>query len=269
VKNAVCFAALVFAGRLDRPTALTLAGVTFVAFCLASSAVYVLNDVVDRAEDRAHPVKRRRPLAAGRIRPATAVVESALLAVAAVAVSFALVPRARAVIATYLVLQVAYSFVLKRVAIVDVMAIAVGFVLRVQAGIEAIGAPQSAWILLTMFFVALLLGFGKRRSELAHLVDDAHGRRPVLGAYSVAFLDLLLGLSATTALLCYALYAVTVQTAETFLLTVLPVTFGILRYLMLVLVRERGEDPDELVTRDAPLVVAILVWAALTVAVLY
>jgi 4-hydroxybenzoate polyprenyltransferase len=269
VKNAVCFAALVFAGRLDHATAVAVASVTFVAFCFASSAVYVLNDVVDRAEDRAHPVKRRRAVAAGRVDPGTALAESALLAAAAVAVSLALVPRARAVVATYLVLQVAYSLVLKRIAIVDVMAIAVGFVLRVQAGIEAIGSPQSAWILLTMFFVALLLGFGKRRSELAQLPDEARGRRPVLGAYSVALLDLLLGMSATSALLCYALYAVTVQTEETFLLTVLPVTFGILRYLMLVLVRERGEDPDELVTRDGPLVVAILVWAALTVAVLY
>ena len=269
MKNAVCFAALVFAGRLDHATAVALASVTFVAFCFASSAVYVLNDVVDRAEDRAHPVKRRRAVAAGRVSPGAALAESALLAAAAVGVSLALVPRARAVIATYLVLQVAYSFVLKRVAIVDVMAIAVGFVLRVQAGIEAIGSPQSAWILLTMFFVALLLGFGKRRSELAQLPDEARGRRPVLGAYSVVLLDLLLGLSATSALLCYALYAVTVQTEETFLLTVLPVTFGILRYLMLVLVRERGEDPDELVTRDGPLVVAILVWAALTIAVLY
>jgi 4-hydroxybenzoate polyprenyltransferase len=138
----------------------------------------------------------------------------------------------------------------------------------VQAGIEAIGSPQ-ARDPLTMFFVALFLAFGKRRSELAQLPDDARGRRSVLGAYSVPLLDLLLALSATTALLCYALYAVTIQTEETFLLTVLPVTFGILRYLMLVLVHERGEDPDELVTRDGPLVVAILVWAALSIAVLY
>ncbi len=183
VKNAVCFAALVFAGRLDHATAVALASVTFIAFCFASSAVYVLNDVIDRAEDRAHPVKRRRAVAAGRVGPGTALVESALLAAAAVGVSLALVPRARAVVATYLVLQVAYSFVLKRVAIVDVMAIAVGFVLRVQAGIEVIGSPQSAWILLTMFFVALLLGIGKRRSELAQLPDEAYGRRPVLVAH--------------------------------------------------------------------------------------
>src|SRR5262245_21598069 len=107
VKNAVCFAALVFAGRLDRPTGVALASVTFVAFCLASSAVYVLNDVVDRAEDRAHPVKRRRAVAAGRVSPGTALAESALLAVAALAVSLALVPRARVVVATYAVLQVA------------------------------------------------------------------------------------------------------------------------------------------------------------------
>ena len=269
VKNAVCFAALVFAGLLDEPRAVALATVTFVAFSFASSAVYVLNDVLDRREDRAHPVKRRRPVAAGRVSVATALVESGLLAAGALATSLVLVPRARVVLLTYLVLQTAYSLILKRIALVDVMTIAVGFVLRVQAGIEAIGSPQSAWILLTMFFVALFLAVGKRRSELAQLTDDGRDRRSVLGAYSVPFLDLLLALSATTALLCYALYAVTIQTEETFLLTVLPVTFGILRYLMLVLVRERGEDPDELVTRDGALVVAIVVWAAVTVAVLY
>jgi hypothetical protein len=119
-----------------------------------------------------------------------------------------------------------------------------------------------------MFFVALCLAAGKRRSELAQLAGQ-DGRRAVLGSYSLGFLDVLLAVSASTALLCYALYAVTVRSDETFLLTALPVSFGILRYLLLVVVRDRGEDPDELITRDRPLAVAILVWAALSVAVLY
>jgi len=269
-KNAVCFAALVFAGRLTDPAAVGPAVLTFVGFCLASSAIYVLNDLFDRAEDRAHPVKRRRPLAAGRIAVGPALIEMALLAAGAIVVSSFLVPRARAVLAAYLLVNLAYSTALKRVAILDVMIIALGFVLRVEAGIEAIRAPQSAWIILTMFFMALFLGFAKRRGELGlHSDPAARAHRGVLGAYSVAFLDILLAVSATTALVCYALYAVTVQTNETFLVTVLPVVFGILRYMMLVLVRERHEDPDELLTRDGPLVLAMLVWAAVSIAVLY
>jgi 4-hydroxybenzoate polyprenyltransferase len=268
VKNAVVFAALVFAGRLRDPDAVGLAIVTFLAFCCASSAVYVLNDLRDREEDRAHPVKRRRPLAAGLVSPRAAVIEGLVLAAASFALGALLPPRALVVLAAYLLLNVGYTLRLKHVAIVDVLSIALGFVLRVQAGIEAIASPQSAWILLTMFFVALCLASGKRRSELAQLAGY-EGRRVVLGTYSLAFLDLLLGVSATTALMCYALYAVTVQRDETFIVTVLPVTFGILRYLLLVVVRERGEDPDELLTRDRPLAVAIVLWAVLSVAVLY
>ena len=170
----------------------------------------------------------------------------------------------------FLALNLLYSLGLKRLAILDVMAIAFGFVLRVEAGIAAIAAPESAWIVLCMFFVALLLGCGKRRAELAELpADTGGGRRAVLGAYSLGFLDLLLAVSATTAIVCYALYAVSVQANETFLLTVLPVVFGVARYLMLVRVHARGQDPDDLLTRDPALVAAIVAWAALCVAVLY
>src|SRR5437763_12857537 len=150
------------------------------------------------------------------------------------------------------------------------MAIAAGFVLRVQAGVDAIGAPQSAWIVLTMFFMALFLGFTQRRGEMTNLgAETGRGHRLVLASYSIGFVDMLLGLSATTALVCYSLYAVTVQANETFLLTVLPVVFGIARYMMLVLVEGRGEDPGEALTRDAALLGAALVWAGLSVAVLY
>jgi len=269
-KNAVCFAALVFAGRLGDPTAVGPAVLIFVTFCLTSSTVYIINDLFDRAEDRAHPVKAGRALAAGRVAVGAALVEMALLAAGAIALSVFLVPRARAVLAAYLLLNLGYSAGLKRVAILDVMLIALGFVLRVQAGIEAIRARQSAWIILTMFFMALFLGFAKRRGELGVSPGSAaRAHRALLGVYSVAFLDVVLAVSATTALVCYALYAVTVQPNEAFLVTVLPVVFGIVRYMMLVLVRERQEDPDELLTRDGPLVVAILIWAALSIAVLY
>jgi len=269
-KNLVCFAALVFAGDLRNMRAVLLAILVFAAFCLASGAVYAFNDVIDREEDRAHPVKRRRPVAAGRLSASGALAEAGVLAGSGLALSFVLAPAARWLIVAFLVLNLLYSLGLKRVPIIDVMAIASGFVLRVQAGVEAITAPQSAWIVLCMFFMALFLGFAKRRTELVQLPQAGRTvRREVLGHYSVDFLNLLLVFGATTAIVCYALYAVTVQANKTFLLSILPVVFGIARYMMLVLVEGRGEDPGEALTRDAALLGAALVWAGLSVAVLY
>ena len=269
-KNLVCFAALVFANRLTSVEYVFRATIGFMAFCLASSAVYVFNDICDRRQDRIHPVKRNRPIASGRLEIRKALFEAVILTVAAAAFAFALVPRFRWVLAIYLVINFFYSMVLKRLVIADVVTIAIGFVLRVQAGIEAISAPQSAWVLLCMFFMALFLGFGKRHGEITRLNgDDGREQRPVLLAYSIPYLNILLGLSATTALVCYSLYAVTVQTSETFLLTILPVSFGIARYLLLIIVRTGGEDPEDMLTRDVPMITTVLVWALLCVAILY
>ncbi len=269
-KNLVCFSALVFANRMTDPQSVLDAAIAFVSFCLASSAVYIFNDIRDLDQDRAHPVKRHRPIAAGRVSLRAAGIESLVLAASAAALSSQIGPRFRAVLAIYLILSVLYSFVLKRLVIVDVVTIAVGFVLRVQAGIEAISAPQSAWVLLCMFFMALFLGFGKRHGELSSLNGvDGRNQRHVLNSYSIPYLNILLGLSATTALVCYSLYAVTVQANETFLLTILPVSFGIARYLLLIVVRTEGEDPEDMLTRDPPLIFTVIIWSILCVAILY
>jgi decaprenyl-phosphate phosphoribosyltransferase len=269
-KSSVCLAALIFSGQLVDPVSRRLAFIGFVVFCLVSSASYVVNDVRDRHLDAAHPVKRARPLAAGRLPVGAAVVEAVVLAAVASALSIALSGRFQVVLGAFAAVQLLYTFVLKQIPIVDVMAIALGFVLRVQSGIEAIGAPQSAWILLCMFFMALFLGFGKRRGELTLAgARDLGAQRPVLAAYSLTYLDVGLALSATTALVCYSLYAVTVQRNETFLVTVLPVAFGILRYMMLVVIQTRGEGPDEALVRDGPIVATVAVWTLLCIAVLY
>lgn len=269
-KNLVCFAGVVFAGRLRDPAAVAGAGAAFVCFCLASSAVYLFNDVRDREEDRAHPVKRTRPVAAGRLAPATALAAAVVLATAAFVIANVTIPGARWLVATFLLANLLYSVGLKRLVVLDVMTIALGFVLRVQAGIDAIGAPQSAWIVLCMFFIALFLATGKRRAEVTGRQATAPGpRRQVLDGYSPGVLDLLLGLSATTAVVCYSLYAVTVQRREAFLVTILPVVFGTVRYAAIVIDGTAGEDPSEVVVRDGPLLAAIVAWAVLCVAVLY
>ena len=269
-KNLVCFAALVFADRLANPESVLQAAICFFSFCLASSAVYLYNDVCDLDQDRIHPVKRGRPIASGRLSVPVAVASAIILAASSVAVSWQFGQRYRTVLASYLILSVLYSLTLKRIVILDVMAIAIGFVLRVQSGIEAISSPQSAWVLLCMFFMALFLGFGKRHGEIAGLKGaDGSNQRPVLNAYSIPLLNILLGLSATTALVCYSLYAVTVQTNQSFLLTILPVSFGILRYILVIIVKTGGEDPEEMLTRDIPMIFTVLVWALMCVLILY
>lgn len=269
-KNVVCFAALVFSGRLLDPQAQRASLLIFVCFCLAASAIYIVNDLRDREADRAHPTKRRRPLASGELGAGTAVAEALVLAAAAGLGASMLPGRARVVLAVYVISSVLYSLALKQVAVVDVMTVALGFVLRVQAGIEATRAPQSAWVVLCMFFMALFLACGKRRGEIARLAGDAtRAHRTSLRAYSIRFLDMLLGVSATTALVCYSLYAVTVQTDETFVLTILPVVYGIARYAMLVLIETEGEDPSDLLTRDVPIMATGVVWAGLCVGILY
>ena len=237
---------------------------------MASSAVYVFNDVRDRIQDRSHPVKRRRPVAAGTLSPTAALIEAALLLAATLIICYWTVPRFRVLLGLFILLNLLYSLGAKSIPILDVMAIALGFVFRVQSGIEAIAAPQSAWIILCTFFMALFIAVGKRRGEIMNQGSAAWANpRVVLNAYSLQFLDIMLAISATTALVCYSIYAVTVQTNETFLLTILPVAFGIGRYLMLVIVQKEGEGPDEMLTRDIPLGLTAVVWLFLSVTVLY
>jgi len=269
-KNFVCFAAVTFADRLFIAESVARGLIAVACFCLASSAVYIINDLRDREQDQSHPLKRHRPIAAGRIQTRTAQLEALILAAAALGLSLLLPQRFRYVLLLFFVLNMLYSVVLKQLPILDVMSIALGFVLRVQSGIEAIKSPQSAWVVLCMFFMALFLAAGKRRAEILHpaTIDPGNQRR-VLREYSVSYLDLLLGISATTALVCYSLYAITVQASETFLITIIPVAFGILRYLMLVIVHTEGEGPDDLLTRDIPLIITVITWALMCIAILY
>ena len=192
VKNVFVLAPLVFAQKLTDPEAVHLALQAFVAFCLASSAVYIFNDIRDRAEDRLHPLKRNRPLAAGTVSVQAAAMLAVAVAAGALAIGARLGTGFLLVLTAYLVLNQLYSLSLKHVVILDVMVVSLGFVLRVIAGGIAIAVQISAWLLLCTFFVALFLAFSKRRHELMLLTDDASGQRPVLSRYSPAFLDQLI-----------------------------------------------------------------------------
>jgi 4-hydroxybenzoate polyprenyltransferase len=260
VKNAFVVAPLVFASAFTRPGALLTAAAAVVLFCVASSAVYVLNDVMDAPRDRLHPSKRHsRPVAAGTVSHWQAVALLVGLSGLAAAGVVGLPAIAPALVA-YLTLNVAYSLGLKHVPVVDLFCIAGGFVLRVWGGALALGVPLSSWMANTTLCLALYLAATKRRQELA--LTDGEGRA-VLGDYSLPLLERFTQLSATAAIVFYGLFTATVRPELT--LTMGLVIFGFFRYQFLVERREGGENPTEVVLRDAPLAATVAVWGGVAV----
>jgi 4-hydroxybenzoate polyprenyltransferase len=270
IKNLACFAGLIFSGHLFDLAALGRAAWAFLGFCLASSSIYLVNDVCDRRSDAANPKKRSRPIASGRVPIAWALAASAALAACALGSALLLTAGCLAVLATYLVMGLAYSVRLKHTVLLDVMIIAVGFVLRILDGAFAVAVPPTPWIVLCMFFLALFLGFAKRRSELVRSEGGDSGHRPVLVKYRTGLLDLLLAMTATMAITCYALYTVIGRPDHgTLVLTVPLVVYGVYRYLLIVLVFDAGDTPERDVFDDLPLMAAVIAWVALCVLILY
>lgn len=273
VKNVFVVAALIFGQRLSDPYSLFLVLAAFVVFCVVSSSVYLLNDVVDRDSDRLHPMKRYRPVAAGRVSVATAIGGSLVLAVAGIATALWLDHSFAAVAGVYLLINLAYSLWLKGVVILDVMLIAAGFLLRAWAGAEVLDIAMSNWLILCTGLVSLFLGFVKRRQEIASL-DGSDRQRPILREYSLPFLDQMIGIVTASTVVAYSLYAfsdeVTLRLGSRWMgLTIPFVLFGIFRYLYLVHRRGEGENPTALVVRDRALIVTILLWGLTAVAIIY
>jgi 4-hydroxybenzoate polyprenyltransferase len=266
VKNLACFAGLIFSMQLFDVAALGRSMIGFVAFCFAASAVYVLNDVLDRDRDRANTRTARRPVASGELPVWLALAALAMLTTLAAVAAHRLGLACLCTLAAYGVLNLAYSLRLKHAVIADVMCIALGFVLRVVFGVYAVGVRPTAWVVLCMFFLALFLGFGKRRAELTASPYAGRGR-PVLRKYRAEFLDTLLAVSAALTILCYALF--TVQRNPTLVITVLPVVYCVTRYLMHVMVHGRGETPDGLLLSDRRMWVGVVCWLGLCVTILY
>jgi len=273
VKNVFVLAALVFAGRLHDPAAVLRALAAFGVFCLLSSSVYLFNDIRDRDADRAHPKKRHRAIASGELAPGVAAGASVLLAIAALVAAFALTPRLGGVAAAYFVLNLAYSFGLKRVVILDVMLVAAGFLLRAWAGAAVLDVAISHWLVLCTGLLALFLGFVKRRQELQAL-GGTEATRAILKEYSLEYLDQMIAVVTGATVVAYALYAFSPEVAQklgtrTIGLTIPFVVFGIFRYLYLVHQCGEGENPTALVLSDPPLVVDILLWGLSVVVALY
>lgn len=274
LKNGVVFAALIFGSRISDLDSVILAMVAAAVFCLLSSSVYTLNDLFDRENDRAHPLKKERPIAAGLISPAIAGVWATLLAASALVGALAVNWHLMSVSLVFLVLNLLYSTILKKIVILDVMSISFSFVLRAYAGALAIGVPASKWMLINTMLLALFLGFGKRRHELTLLDRGAADHREILGRYSPYLLDQLIGVVTASVVVCYMLYSFSPEVSEklgteNLFLTIPFVVYGVFRYLYLIHKEERGGSPTRVLIGDKPLLMNVLLWLATVTAILY
>lgn len=278
-KNGIVFMALVFSVNQewmpDEPNTwdhlLARAVLTAIVFSAVSGAGYLVNDVRDRESDRLHPTKRRRPIAAGLIAPAEALAWAAALVAAGTLLAFAIDWRTGAVVLGYIGLQVSYTAFLKQQVILDVMAIAGGFVLRALAGAYAIDAPTSPWLYVVTALGALFLAITKRRAEVALLQDGAVNHRATLALYTPALIDQMTAMVTASTVIAYALYTFTAENLpdnHMMMLTIPFVAYGIFRYLYLSLTRNEGGSPEEVLLKDVPLMLTILGWVATSMIVL-
>jgi len=272
-KNTFVFAALVFDRQLMNPTAFLRTAAGFLLFCLLSGMVYLINDLADLEADRQHPTKRHRPLASGRLPVPVALVGLGVLFLITFPAAWALGRGFCLVALGYFLLNLAYSFALKHIPLIDVLAIAAGFLLRVQAGVSLIHVQRfSPWLYVVTSLLALFLGFGKRRAELSLLAAGAGAHRRVLDGYTIPFLDQLLVITSATTIMAYSLYtfsAPNLPSNHAMMLTIPFVTYGIFRYLYLVQVEGQGGAPEDALLSDRPLQAAILLWALSIVAIFY
>jgi 4-hydroxybenzoate polyprenyltransferase len=272
-KNLVVFLPLIFDGKLFVPPLLVKTSVAFALFCLMSSTVYLINDLVDIEKDRQHPVKRHRPLASGALAPGVAIAAIVVFILVSLPLSLWLDSGFSLILFSYLGLNIAYSFYLKNLVIVDVLVLAAGFLLRVAGGVVVVDVERfSPWLYLVITLGALFLGFGKRRHELLLLEEGAGFHRSILTEYTVPFLDQLIALVTSTLVIAYSLYtfsAPNLPQNHAMMLTIPLVLYGLFRYLYLIHVKGEGGAPDELLFQDKPLLVDVGLWLVAVIAILY
>jgi 4-hydroxybenzoate polyprenyltransferase len=285
VKNAVVIAALVFDRQLPDPLILMIEGrlhplqpllhslAAFCLFCLISSAVYIINDILDAESDRRHPTKKYRPIASGELSVPAAWISAVIIASFTFAIAYQLSLTFLIILFAYFLANLAYSNWLKHIPLIDVFVIAVGFVLRVAAGVSVIEVQRfSPWLYVVTTLLALYLGFGKRRAELALLAKNADSPRRVLDGYTIPLLDQLILIVSSTTIVSYSLYtfsAPNLPSNHTMMLTIPFVLYGIFRYLYLIQVKQEGGAPEELLLADRPLQASIILWGISILLIFY
>ena len=267
-KNLLVFAGLVFAAKLGDPLRWLEACVCFVAYCAISSASYLANDVRDRDDDRLHPVKRSRPIARGELSPRSALTIAAVLGLAAPLLVAPLGLASVLLVFAFAALQAGYTIRLKHVVLLDVLTISALFVVRAAAGAEAVDVRISPWLLLCTALLALFLALAKRRGELVLVGAGRTPGRPVLDGYSLELVDQLTGIVASGTVIAYAIYTVTAGHSRALLATVPFVVFGVFRYLLLMHRYDIGEEPEQVLLKDVPILLAVAGWIVTAAAIL-
>ncbi len=267
-KNLLLFAGIIFAAKLGDASRWAEAVAAFVAYCAASSASYLVNDARDAPHDRLHPVKRSRPIARGELSPRAAEALSVVLLLVAFGLVIPLGVGSILFLCAFLALQAAYTLSLKHVVLLDVMTIGGLFVIRAAAGAAAVDVRISPWLLLCTALLALFLALAKRRGELVLVGAEATPGRPVLEGYSLALVDQLVTIVAASTVISYCLYTFTARDSKAMMVTIPFVVFGVFRYLLLMHRRDLGEEPEEVLLRDAPILLCIAGWAACAAVIL-
>jgi 4-hydroxybenzoate polyprenyltransferase len=273
-KNLLVFAALIFAQRLFDLRTAAHSVAAFVIFCDLSGVLYLVNDIMDRESDRRHPLKSHRPIASGALSVRTAVIAAIVLGAAGLALAFALSRQFGLVAAGYVALQALYSGPLKHIVVLDVLTLAIGFVLRAIAGAVAIDVDISHWLFVCTILGALFIALAKRRHELVLLGEGAAHHRPILEEYTPYLLDQMIAVVAASTLIAYVFYTISDETVAKFGTTSLDLTipfalFGIFRYLYLIHRREGGGNPSDLLFNDRPILACVILWVVTVVVIIY
>ena len=273
-KNLFLFTGLLFSKNLFQTSLLVRVAEGFILFCFAASSIYIYNDIQDRLEDRRHPIKGLRPLAKGTVKVPQAYGASILLAGVALVLGFVLDRVFSAFLLVYLLLNLAYSLKIKEIVILDVMFVASGFFLRVLAGTTLAGVTPSDWLIICTITLSLFVGFSKRRNELVLLGENADYQRKVLKHYSISFLEQMISIMTACSIMSYILYTVSPETVERFgtrnlVFTVPFVLFGIFRYFYLIYLRKMTENPIDLILKDIPSLLNVLLWLGAILLIIY
>jgi 4-hydroxybenzoate polyprenyltransferase len=272
IKNGFIFVGLLFGRAVFKPEFALAAIFTFIAFSLMASFIYIINDLADIDADRRHPLKRNRPIACGAVSPLQAKILAMFLLAMALPVAWLTGPTVFAIVLGYGVMNLAYSFGLKNVVVLDVFIIAAGFMLRILAGTVGIGIEPSKWLIVCGLMVTLFLGFAKRRAELVQAGESR--QRQVLEHYSVDLLDKFIGIMASATIITYSLYTVAPETVkqhhtDKLIYTSPVVIYGLFRYLYLLYQLKLGEDPVTDLFRDRQILLTLLAWGLVTTALLF
>lgn len=274
VKNAIIFFPIFFAGLFLDFGLLLKCSIVFFAFCLASSSIYVTNDIFDAELDRRHPTKKNRPIAARAAHPRIAAYIALLLAVISLAVSALLNWKVFGVIAAYLILNIFYSIIIKHIAILDVISVALGFVLRIYAGSFAADIPLTHWFVIITFLLALLLALGKRRDEVLLLQNEGVSTRPSVEKYNMAMINSAIIIMASVVVISYIMYTLSPAIlsrsyGDKLYLTVIFVLVGLLRYLQILFVEKKNGSPTEIILHDRTMQITVILWLIVFNALIY